>query len=450
MQKLLRRRLTDTPLNVQLFLVQGSVDLFLNKPQRVSEQVLSTLDNNPEGIPPEYTQGLKASKVYVLSIEGKPLMPCTPCKAKHLLKQDKATVIKRFPFTIQLNFSCENKVQKVTLGIDSGYENIGFSAVSETKELISGTVKLDGKTSERLTERRMYRRGRRNKLWYRKPRFQNRTRKEGWLPPSIQRRYDTHLNLISRMKQILPITETIIETVNFDIQKIMNPDISGTDYQQGSMYEYQNMRGYLMTREKGKCQLCGKDFKGQPSHIHHCKQRSAAGSNRAENLAILHKSCHEKLHKQGLKLSKPKSYKSNTFMSIIHKRFWQDVVDLQITYGYKTFIKRNELGLEKSHSTDAFVIAQGSIQERIESWNIEQKHRHNRAIQLNRKGFKPSIRTSVYKIQPKDLIWVSGKMFSVVGIQNKGSYVKVKDSKKVMSVKSIDSMYNFGGFAWNT
>jgi hypothetical protein len=72
------------------------------------------------------------------------------------------------------------------------------------------------------------------------------------------------------------------------------------------------------------------------------------------------------------------------------------------------------------------------------------------AIQLNRKGFKPSIRTSVYKIQPKDLIWVSGKIFSVVGIQNNGSYVKVRDSKKVMSVKSIDSMYNFGGFAWNT
>ena len=443
----------NVPLDVQLFLARSSTSLPLNKQDTVS--VADGLkngrltDNTPEGIQPEYTQGLKANKVYVLSIEGKPLMPCTPCKAKKLLRNNKATVIKRFPFVIQLNFSCENKVQKVVLGIDSGFEYIGFSAVSETKELISGTIQLDGKTSERLQEKKMYRRNRRSKKWYREPRFLNRTKPEGWLPPSVDRRYQIHLNLISRLKKILPISETIIEVANFDIQKIMNPEIQGIDYQQGSMYEYQNMRSYLMAREHGKCQLCGKDFKNQPSHIHHCKQRNEAGSNRAENLAILHKSCHTKLHKQGLKLSKPKSYKPNTFMSIIHKRFWQDVDDLQITYGYETFIKRNELNLEKSHSTDAFVIAQGDIQERIHPWSIEQKHRHNRAIQLNRKGFKPSVRTSIYKIQPKDLIWVSGKMFSVVGIQNKGSYVKVKDSKKVISVKTIDSIYSFGGLSWN-
>ena len=165
--------------------------------------------------------------------------------------------------------------------------------------------------------------------------------------------------------------------------------------------------------------------------------------------SLLHKACHEKMHKKGLKLPKPKSYKPNTFMSIINKRFWKDVAGLQITHGYETFIRRNKLGLEKSHSTDAFVIANGDIQERIEAWNIEQKHRHNRAIQLNRKGFKPSIRTSVYKIQPKDLIWVSGKVFSVIGVQNKGSYVKIKGSKKVISVKTIESIYSFVGLAWS-
>ena len=449
MQKLLRRRLTDTPLNVQSLLVRGSVDLSLNRPQRVSEQVLSTFDNNPEGVQVQHTGRSLKPFVYVLSKEGKPLMPCSHAKSKRMVKTGKATVVKKFPFTIQLNFECENQVQEVTFGIDSGYANIGFNAVSEKKELISGTVKLDGKTSERLTERRMYRRNRRNRLWYRKPRFLNRSRKEGWLSPSIQRRYDTHLNLINRLKKILPVSETIIEVANFDIQKIMNPDISGTDYQQGSLYGYQNMKSYLMAREQGKCQLCGKDFKGQPSHIHHCKQRNKSGSNRPKNLAILHKACHEKLHRKGLNLPKPKSYKPNTFMSIIHKQFWEDVDDLQVTYGYKTFIKRNELNLEKSHSTDAFVIAKGSIQNRINPWNIEQKHRHNRAIQLNRRGFKPSIRTSVYKIQSKDLITVNGQIFSVIGIQNKGSYVKVKDYPKVIPTKNIERMYNFGGFAWN-
>jgi hypothetical protein len=204
-----------------------------------------------------------------------------------------------------------------------------------------------------------------------------------------------------------------------------------------------------MAREQGKCQLCNKDFKGKPSHMHHCRQKGEAGSDSPENLAILHKSCHTKLHKLGLKLPKPKSYKPNTFMSIIRKRFYADIPDVEMTYGYETFVKRNELGFAKSHSTDAFVIAGGTEQERFKTWAIEQKHRHNRAIQLNRKGFKPSIRTSTYKIHPKDLIWIKDKMFSVVGMQNKGSYVKVKNYPKAIPTKAIDSIYSFGGLSWN-
>lgn len=447
MQKLSRRRKTNTPGDVKSRLVPCSVDLSLNRPQRVSEQVLSTLDNNPEGV--QHRKVEHSILVFVQNKDGKALMPCSVRQARLLLRSKKAVVIKKFPFMIRLTFGSSGYKQKVSLGIDSGYENIGFSAISETKELISGVVKLDGKTSERLTERKMYRRGRRNRLWYRKPRFNNRSKPEGWLPPSVQRRYDTHLNLINRLKALLPITNIIIETANFDIQKINNPDIKGIGYQQGNMFEYQNIRSYLMAREKGQCQLCGKDFKGQSSHIHHCQQRSQAGSNRPENLAILHKACHEKLHKKGLKLPKPKSYKPNTFMSIISKRFYQDIPNLQVIYGYQTFIKRNELGLQKSHNNDAFVISGGTFQKRTYVWSIEQKHRHNRAIQLNRKGFKPSIKTHIYKIQPKDLIWVEGKKFSVVGIQNRGSYVKVKDYVKVIPTKKIESMYNFGGFVWN-
>lgn len=448
MQKILLEP-KNTPGDVQLLQVPCSVSSELTREETPSVQDIRLDSINSDGVPPEYTQGRRANYVYVLSIEGNPLMPCTQCKAKHLLKDGKAVVIKRCPFTIQLNFECENQVQKVTLGIDSGFENIGFSATTKTKELISGTLKLDGKTSDRLKERAMYRKGRRSRHhWYRKPRFLNRSKPEGWLPPSIQRRYDTHLNLINRLKKILPIQKTIIETANFDIQKIMSPEISGIDYQQGSLYGYQNMRSYLMSREHGKCQLCGKDFKGQSSHIHHCKQRSESGSNRPENLAILHKVCHEKLHKKGLKLSKPKSYKPNTFMSIIHKRFYNDIHGLNVTYGYKTFVKRNELGLEKSHSTDAFVIGNGTIQKRCKEWDIEQKRRHNRSIQLNRKGFKPAIRTSIYKIQPKDLVKIGNIWKKTSGVHCKGKRLIV--DKKSINIKQVESVFNTGSFVWQT
>lgn len=436
MQKLEQRNNTYIPLDASQ--VQCSMTNSLNKDQSPSEISLKTCSNNLDGNQPEYTQGLRANFVYVLGINGKPLMPCKPAKARHLLKAGKAVVIKRSPFTIQLNFECENQVQKVTLGIDSGFGNIGFSAVSETKELISGTVKLDGKTSDRLKERAMYRRGRRNKLWYRKPRFLNRANPEGWLPPSVQRRYDTHLNIINRLKKILPIQKTIIETANFDIQKIINPDVQGVDYQQGSLYGYQNIRSYLISREKGKCQLCGRDFKGQPSHIHHCKQRSESGSNRPENLAIVHKVCHEKLHKKGLKLSKPKSYKPNTFMSIIHKRFYQDIPNLKVTYGYKTFVKRNKLGLEKSHSTDAFVIGGGTAQNRAKEIGVKQIHRNNRVLQVNRKGFTPSIKREKSKANPEDLFWIGKKQYSCKGMFNKGRYICFGSTKNKEYFKFSD------------
>lgn len=447
MQKLKQRTKRNTPTNASQ--VRSNCDLQLNKEETLSVASLKTCFNNPEVNQSQHTGSLN-DMVYVIGIDGRKLMPCTKAKAKKLLKNKRATVIKLYPFTIKLTFVCENQVQEVSLGTDSGFRNVGFSAITPKKEVMSGTIKLDDKTSSRLTEKRMYRRGRRNKLWYRKPRFLNRKKKEGWLPPSIQRRYDAHFKTINLVKSVLPISKITIETGNFDIQKIENPEISGVDYQQGDLYGYQNMRSYLMAREKGKCQLCKKEFiKGNPSHIHHRKERSEQGSDRAENLAILHKKCHTKLHKKGLKLNAPKEYRASAFMSIINKRFNTDIPDVKITFGYITFIERQKLGLEKSHATDAFIIASGVNQKRCESINISQKHRNNRAIQLNRKGFAPSIRRKRYGIQPKDLIWIDGKKYIVSGVQNKGEYVKVENSKKVYPVKQIEKVYHFGGFSYN-
>jgi len=445
MQKLERRNTytpTDTPR------VRSNCDVALNKEETLSVQGLKTLSNNLEvDQPQQRTGGLKAI-VYVISKEGEVLMPCKPAKARKLLLAGKAKIVKMHPFVIQLTFECDNQVQDVSLGVDSGYGNIGFSAVSEKRELISGTVVLDDKTSARLTEKSMYRRGRRNKLWYRKPRFLNRG-KAGSLPPSVKRRYDAHLKLIREIKAVLPVSKTTIEVANFDIQKIENPDISGKEYQQGDMYGYQNMRSYLMAREKGKCQLCKKEFtKGQPSHIHHVIERGKQGSDRAKNLAILHKKCHDKLHKKGLKLSPPKQYKPNTFMSIIHKRFKKDIPNINVTFGYITFIERNKIGLEKTHYNDAFVIAGGCTQERLDAITIRQKHRNNRAIQLNRKGFKPSIRKRRYAMQPKDFIWIDGQRHIVSGVHCKGSRVMV-EGKKGYSVKKVEKTYHFGSFAYN-
>lgn len=123
--------------------------------------------------------------VYVISFEGKPLMPTNNAKARKLLKQKKATVKRVNPFTIQLLYKTDTEyIQSVTLGIDSGYLNIGFSAITDSKELIVGEVKLLQGMKDRLLEKSQYRRIRRQRLRYRKPRWNNRKIENGWLAPS--------------------------------------------------------------------------------------------------------------------------------------------------------------------------------------------------------------------------------------------------------------------------
>jgi hypothetical protein len=440
---------------VDASLVRCSTSLQLNRDQSLSVVDKVLTDNNPEVNHRQHAGGSDLrvlNIVYVLNQRGLPLMPTSQAVARKLLKKGVACVVKRFPYVIQLTIASGENKQKINLGIDTGFGNIGFSATTEKKELISGTLILDKRTKERLNGKRMYRRNRRNKLWYREPRWLNRIKPEGWLPPSIERRYLIHLNLISKFQNLLPITNIIIEIAKFDIQKIENPDIQGIGYQQGTLYDYQNIRSYLMSREKGKCQLCGEDFKGQASLIHHIKPRSQGGNDRPNNLALLHKKCHTELHENNLKLkSNSKDYKQSTFMNIINKRFFKNIPNLKITYGNITWVNRNDLGLEKTHYNDAFVISGGSKQERIKPIEIKQVHRNNRVLQLNRKGFKPSIKRNKSKVNPGDLFWVGNKQYSCKAMFSYGTAICYGSTKKkeYFNFKKVEKIFHFGSFVWN-
>jgi hypothetical protein len=423
------------------------------------EETLSALDkvltcNNPEVNPARKSE--HSLLVFILNKNGKPLMPCSFKKSKQLVLEGKAHVIKRSPFTIQLIYGSSGYKQETILGIDTGFGNIGFSARTNKEELISGTVKLDGKTKERLDKKRICRKRKRNRLWYREPRWLNRTKHEGWLPPSIERRYQTHLSLIKKIKNLLPISRVIIETAKFDVQKLENPDIKGKEYQQGDLYEYQNVRSYLMSREKGLCEYCKKDFKNSSSHIHHRKLKSKSGNNRLGNLMLLHEDCHKKIHKNPELLKKYekisiKEYKQSTFMSIINKRFLNDIKDLEVTYGNITFVNRNKLGLTKNHYNDAFIISGGAAQKRIKPFEIIQKHRNNRVLQTNRKGFKPSMRKRRSIIQPLDLFWVDQVKYSCKGMYGYGKYIRYgdKNKKEYFKIDRIEKYFNNGSLVWD-
>lgn len=328
-------------------------------------------------------------KVLVINKHGQPLMPTTPRKARILLQSGKAKIVGRDPFTIQLIYGSAGYKQPISLGIDAGYQHIGFSACTEKEELIGGEVELLGGVSERITERKKYRRTRRNRLRHRAPRFDNRKRDEGWLAPSIQHKLDTHLRLPTRIKSRLPITKITVETAKFDIQKIKNPDIESDEYQQGEQLGYKNLTDYIRHRDGYECQNpeCKNKKSEKVLQVHHLGywKNPPDRTNRPSNLITLCDKCHSSPnHNKGKLLHgwspKVKSFKTETFMSTIYRRI-VEILEAEQAFGYETSFKRKELGLEKSHHNDAFTVAGGTTQKRVEPLKLEQIRRHKRSLE---------------------------------------------------------------------
>ena len=181
--------------------------------------------------------------VYVLNKHSEPLMPCNPRKARLLLKEKKAKVVKRTPFTIQLLYASSGYKQAVSLGVDAGTKHIGLSATTEKNVLFEAKVLLRTDIVNLLSSRRSLRSARRNrKTRYRKPRYLNRKKPSGWLAPSVQHKVDSHIKMINQMYQILPIKRLTIEVAQFDTQLLKNPEIRGVEYQQGEQLGFWNTR----------------------------------------------------------------------------------------------------------------------------------------------------------------------------------------------------------------
>ena len=333
--------------------------------------------------------------VYVLNQDGEPIMPTeNHAKVRVLLKQGKAKVVRRTPFTIQLLYSSTNYTQDITLGVDAGSKHIGLSATTENKELFASDVELRNDIVDLLSTRRQNRRTRRNrKTRYRKPRFLNRisSKKQGWIAPSIKQKVQTHLTVIEKVYQILPITKLVVETASFDIQKIKNPTISGTEYQQGEQLGFWNVREYVMFRDGHTCQCCNGKSKDKILNVHHIESRHIGG-NAPNNLITLCETCHTGYHKGTVKL--PKSihrgmkFKDASFMGIMRWYLYNELKvkypNVHNTYGYITKNTRIENNLPKDHYVDARCISSNTLAKPLGIVYYQRKVRcHNRQIHKN-------------------------------------------------------------------
>ena len=329
--------------------------------------------------------------VFVLDTTKKPLNPVHPGQARRLLKQGKAAVFRRYPFTIifkeevtetskvstPLNVSPEGsrRAKNITLKLDPGSQLTGIALVEENQVIWGAELQHRGQQiKDSLTSRRQIRRGRRGrKTRYRQPRFLNRKRPEGWLPPSLQHRVDTTLTWVKRLLRYCPINSLAVELVKFDLQKQENPEISGVEYQHGTLYGWE-VREYLLTKFNRTCQYCGATDK--PFEVDHIHPRSKGGSNRVSNLTLACHDCNQAKSNQDIKdFLKGKSDLANRILkqaktplkdaaavNTTRWRLFNSLKELELPVetgsGGLTKFNRQRLKVPKSHFSDAACVGQ--------------------------------------------------------------------------------------------
>lgn len=363
-------------------------------------------------------------------------------KVRRLLRDGKAHVVRLIPFTIQLDYEGKSYTQKVCLGVDAGSVHIGVSATTEKKELFAAEVVLREDIVKKISDRRelrQSRRGRNNR--HRKMRLYNRRLCKGWLAPSIMYKVNSHLNIISWINSMLPVTATNIEVAQFDIQKIKNPDIQGEEYQNGEQKGYYNVREYVLARDGHKCQHCKGKSGDKVLNVHHLESRKTGG-NAPNNLITLCETCHKAYHRGEfeLKIKRGTSLRDATAMNImrwnVYERAKIEFKNVRLTYGYITKHLRIENEIEKNHCTDAFCISGNIKADRLGSHLLCRcVPRHNRILHVSKPkkgGHRRSAVTSHWiknsRFQKYDTIEWNGIQGFISGSTN--GYLVLRDINK--------------------
>ena len=310
--------------------------------------------------------------VYVLGMDGDPLDPTHPTKARILLKRKKAKVVRRLPFTIKLTYEIKNpKTQKYTLGVDTGFSKLGTAVINEKDEVVYlSEVTLRNNIKNIMKDRNQTRRARRNRnTRYRKPRWLNRKNsiKTDRYPPTMISKFNSHMKEIKFIKSILPISKINLELAKFDNHALSNPLVKYNKwmYQKGLKFGFANTKAFVLNRDKYTCQHC--KTKQGTLEVHHIIFRSNGGSDEPDNLITLCRNCHRELHLGKISLKNTKGLKRknkqaaatqmNILRSMIIKKFNLHFnLSFTETYGFITKEVRQYLNLPKEHYFDGVAI----------------------------------------------------------------------------------------------
>ena len=394
--------------------------------------------------------------VYVINNNGQPLMPTMRHgHVRRMLLSEKAKVVKRCPFTIQLQYESTTHTQPVPLGVDAGSKAIGISATTKDKVLYEAEITLRNDIVDLISARRQNRRTRRNrKTRYRKPRFMNRThtKKEGWLAPSIQEKVDTHLTIVRKICKILPVTSITAEVASFDTQQLKADienlgKLEGTDYQQGEQLGFWNVREYVLFRDGHTCQCCKGKSKDKILNVHHIESRKTGG-DAPNNLVTLCETCHTGHHKGTVQLPKTikrgATFKDATFMGIMRWAFYNRLKDeyipqginVSLTYGYITKNTRIANCLPKAHHIDARCISGNPTAVSDGIVYYQKKVRcHNRQIHKN------TVLKGGYRKRNQSPYMVKGyRLFDKVSYKNTECFIFGRRATGSFDIRKLDGI----------
>jgi hypothetical protein len=377
--------------------------------------------------------------VYVINKNGNPLMSCKPAKARKLLRDGKAKVTNRCPFTIQLQWDCEENVQPVTLGIDKGSHHTGLCSVSNGKILLSSIINHRTDIKDKMTGRRGNRCQRRSRKWYRPKRFSNRatSKRSGRLPPSIKANAEEVTRVVHQIP--LPLSSCVVEDVQIDIARLNNPDLLGKEYQKSNRLD-ENLRIATLMRDRYQCTYC--DKKNTRLEVHHIVPRHQGGKDTIQNLTTLCQSCHEKLHQgkitindRGISGFKDKiAQRTMQGKSYLYQTL-EKLAPVSKVFGYQTAECRQSLGLPKEHDVDALCVAT------LNSTTTVPYHREN----FYTIKFRPrQTRRRYHDLPQKGKGRVPYQVNAELDGFRKGDLVRVKDKW----TKQINSIYSNGRLAF--
>ncbi|RMH36337.1 MAG: HNH endonuclease [Nitrospirae bacterium] len=338
--------------------------------------------------------------VFVLDRHKKPLMPCSEKRARLLLERRRAVVHRCIPFTIRIKDrqveSCA--LQPLRLSFDPGSEKTGLALVRESQEadrIVGGSHRIRtvcflleiwhraALIRKRLRQRKAFRRHRRaRKTRYRAPRFLNRRRPAGWLPPSLEHLVATTITWVRRIRRWAPVSGLAMESNSFDVQKLENPDTTGTMYQRGTLNGYA-VRKYLLDKWARRCAYCGTE--GVPLEIDHIVPKSRGGSDRMSNLILACRNCNQAKGNLNVRAFMAHDQKrlarilaqaraSLRDAAAVNSTCWRLMTTLaktglpvETSTGERTKWNRTRLGLPKTHALDAACVGQVDA---IVAWRV--------------------------------------------------------------------------------